>query len=131
MSRRADDFRSVSARVRGLGSAKEGVQHWWLQRLSALALIPLSLWLVASLVAQLGADHAVVLAWIGEPVTVALLLLTIFATFYHAQLGLQVVIEDYVHREGAKIAAILLVKAASLVLGLAGVLAVLFIAFGK
>lgn len=131
MSRRADDFRSVSARVRGLGSAKEGVQHWWLQRLSALALIPLSLWLVASLVAQLGADHAVVLAWIGEPVTVALLLLTIFATFYHAQLGLQVVIEDYVHRDGAKIAAILLVKAASLVLGLAGVLAVLFIAFGK
>ena len=131
MSRRADDFRSVSARVRGLGSAKEGVQHWWLQRLSALALIPLSLWLVASLVAQLGADHAAVLAWIGEPVTVALLLLTIFATFYHAQLGLQVVIEDYVHREGAKIAAILLVKAACLVLGLAGVLAVLFIAFGK
>ncbi len=131
MSRRPGDLRAVSARVRGLGSAKEGVQHWWLQRLSALALVPLSLWLVASLVAQLGADHAAVYAWIGEPVTVALLVLTIFATFYHAQLGLQVIIEDYVHHKGAKLAAIILVKAASLSLGLAGIFAVLFIAFGK
>jgi succinate dehydrogenase / fumarate reductase membrane anchor subunit len=130
MSRRPYDLRPDLARVRGLGSAKEGVQHWWMQRLSALALIPLTLWLVASLVAQLGAGHAAVTAWIGQPVTVGLLVLTLAATFYHAQLGLQVVIEDYVHNKTAKITSILLVKAACVALGLAGVLAVLFIAFG-
>ncbi len=130
MSPRKSDLRSDLGRVRGLGSAKEGVQHWWMQRLTALALVPLALWLVASLVAHTGAGHAAATAWIGAPVTVGLLVLLLGATFYHAQLGLQVVIEDYVHREGLKIALIILVKAASLVLGLAGILAVLFIAFG-
>jgi succinate dehydrogenase / fumarate reductase membrane anchor subunit len=130
MAARKPDYRSELGRVRGLGSAKEGVHHWWMQRLTALALIPLSLWLVAALVAHTGADHAAVTAWIGQPVTVGLLVLLIGITFYHAQLGLQVVIEDYVHNEGVKIAGLLLVKAAALLLALAGILAVLFVAFG-
>jgi succinate dehydrogenase / fumarate reductase membrane anchor subunit len=130
MGVRKPDYRSELGRVRGLGSAKEGVHHWWMQRLTALALVPLSLWLVAALVAHTGASHAEVTAWIGQPVTVGLLVLLIGATFYHAQLGLQVVIEDYVHNEGVKIAGLLLVKAAALLLALAGILAVLFVAFG-
>jgi succinate dehydrogenase / fumarate reductase membrane anchor subunit len=130
MGVRKPDYRSELGRVRGLGSAKEGVHHWWMQRLTALALVPLSLWLVAALVAHTGASHAEVTGWIGQPITVGLLVLLIVATFYHAQLGLQVVIEDYVHNEGVKIAGLLLVKAAALLLALAGILAVLFVAFG-
>ena len=124
------DYRSTLARVRGLGSAKEGVHHWWVQRLTALALIPLSIWLVASLVALTGGSYAAVRAWLGQPVTVGLLVLLLAATFHHGQLGVQVVIEDYVHHEGTKIALIILVKAAAVVLALAGILAVLFVAFG-
>lgn len=130
MSRKPHDFRPDLARVRGLGSAKEGVQHWWVQRLTALALVPLTLWLVASLVSLTGAPYAGVRAWLGQPLTVGLLTLLIAVTFHHAQLGLQVVIEDYVHHEGAKLALLLLVKAAAAVLALAGILAVLFVAFG-
>jgi succinate dehydrogenase / fumarate reductase membrane anchor subunit len=123
-------LRSPLGRVRGLGSAKEGVAHWWAQRVTALALIPLTIWFVASVIALAGADYAAVVAWLRSPVVAALLVLLLFATFYHAALGLQVVIEDYVHEEGAKLAAILIVKALCLLLGLAGVLAVLKIAFG-
>jgi len=130
MSRPAHDLRPPYARVRGLGSAKEGVQHWWMQRVTALALIPLSLWLVASLVAHTGASHAEVRAWLGRPVTIGLMVLLLAAVFHHAQLGLQVVIEDYVHRKGAKIAALILVKGAAIALAVAGILAVLFVAFG-
>lgn len=130
MSAPKTDYRSPLGRVRGLGSAKEGVEHWWMQRLTALALIPLTLWFVAALVAHMGAGHAAATAWIGSPLTVGLLVLLIAVTFYHAQLGLQVVIEDYIHREAAKITLLILVKAAGLILALAGILAVLFIAFG-
>jgi succinate dehydrogenase / fumarate reductase membrane anchor subunit len=130
MSARKPDLRSDLGRARGLGSAKEGVHHWWVQRLTAIALVPLVLWFVAGVVAHAGADHAAVVAWIRSPVTVGLLILLIAVTFHHGQLGLQVVIEDYVHSEAAKIALLLLVKGAALVLALAGILAVLFIAFG-
>lgn len=130
MSKRRQDYRSELSRARGLGSAKEGVQHWWVQRLTALALIPLTLWLVAAVVAHAGMPHAAATAWIGSPVTVGLLVLLLAAAFHHAQLGLQVVIEDYVHTEATKIALLVLIKGAALVLALVGILAVLFIAFG-
>jgi succinate dehydrogenase / fumarate reductase membrane anchor subunit len=128
----ADDrsFRTELGRVRGLGAAKEGVHHWWMQRVSAIALVPLVLWFVIALIAHIGADYAATRAWLGSPVTFGLMVLLIGASFYHAQLGLQVVIEDYIHREGAKIAFILLTKLASLVLALAAVVALLVIAFG-
>ncbi len=122
-------LRSHLARVRGLGSAKSGTAHRWSQRLTALALVPLTIWFVASLIGMAGADYYTARAWIGSPMVAGLLILLIVATFYHAYLGLQVVIEDYVHDEGLKIAGLLLVKAAALVLALTGVLAVLTILF--
>lgn len=112
-------------RVRGLGSAKAGVGHWWAQRVTALALIPLTLWFVASILGLVGASHAAVVDWIASPVPAVLLVLLIAATFHHAQLGLQVVIEDYVHHEAAKVALILVVKGAAIVLALAALFSVL------
>jgi succinate dehydrogenase / fumarate reductase membrane anchor subunit len=123
-------YRTPLGRVRGLGSAKEGVAHWWAQRLTALALVPLVLWFVASLLSMIGADQAAVKAWLGEPLPAVLAVLLIGATFHHAQLGLQVVIEDYVHGRGAKLALIILVKFAALLLGGLGIFAVLKLAFG-
>jgi len=116
-------------KVRGLGSAKEGVHHWWAQRLTALALVPLVLWFVASIAGLAGADIGPVRAWIAQPVTAILLLLLIAATFHHMQLGMQVVIEDYVHVEWLKITGIVLVKFAAIVLAVAAGFAVLKIAF--
>ncbi|HVO14360.1 MAG TPA: succinate dehydrogenase, hydrophobic membrane anchor protein [Alphaproteobacteria bacterium] len=124
-------YRTPIGRARGLGSAKEGVAHWWAQRLTALALVPLVLWFVISVVSHVGAGRAAVVDWLQSPIPAGLMILLIVATFHHAQLGVQVVIEDYVHNEAAKLASIILVKFAALVLGLAAVLAVLSIVFGS
>ena len=126
----ADRMRSPLGRVMGLGSAKEGVEHWWMQRLTSIALVPLALWFVASVIGMLGADHASFVAWLSSPIAATLMVLTIGATFYHAQLGVQVVIEDYIHGEGAKLAAIVITKLAALALAVAGILAVLMVAIG-
>jgi succinate dehydrogenase / fumarate reductase membrane anchor subunit len=123
-------LRSELARARGLGSAKEGVQHWWMQRLTGLALIPLGLWFVAGLIAHLGLDRAAAAAWLRQPVVLGLTALLIVAVFHHAQLGLQVVIEDYVGHEGARLAAVVLVKAAAIMLATAALVALLIIAIG-
>ena len=87
------------AKVRHLGSAKEGVSHWWWQRLTAILLVPLSLWFVGSLWSLIaaGADRDDFVDWLSGPVAAILMLLFLGATFYHLKLGLQVVIEDYVH----------------------------------
>ncbi len=118
-------MRSDLARVRGLGPAHDGVAHWWAQRLTALALIPLTLWFVTAIVGLVGADHATVAEWIAQPLPAMLLVLLIVATFHHAQLGLQVVIEDYVHAEGLKIGLILAVKGLAVLLSVASLFAVL------
>jgi succinate dehydrogenase / fumarate reductase membrane anchor subunit len=89
------------------------------------------LWFVISVVRHVGAGRAAVLDWLQSPIPAGLMILLIVATFHHAQLGVQVVIEDYVHNEAAKLASIILVKFAALVLGLAAVLAVLSIVFGS
>jgi succinate dehydrogenase / fumarate reductase membrane anchor subunit len=123
-------LRTPIARVRGLGAAKEGVQHWWAQRLTAIALVPLGVWFVATVVAMAGADHAAVSAWLGSPWVAALMLLLIFATFVHAYLGLQVVIEDYVHQGPVKWTALIAVRFLSILLGLVAALAVLKLALG-
>jgi succinate dehydrogenase / fumarate reductase, membrane anchor subunit len=123
-------LRSPLGRVKGLGSAKEGAEHWWVQRVTAVALVPLSLWFVGSVIALAGAPHAELVAWLGSPLAAILMLLLIGATFYHAALGIQVVVEDYVHAEGVKIAALLLNKLVCLALAVAGIFAVLKIAFG-
>jgi len=124
-------LRSQLGRVRGLGSAKEGVHHWWMQRVTAVALVPLVLWFAIAVIAHTGQDYASVHAWLASPLTFGLMVLLVGATFYHAQLGLQVVIEDYIHNEVVKLTAVLAVKFASLVLGLAAIVALLVIAFGR
>jgi succinate dehydrogenase / fumarate reductase, membrane anchor subunit len=126
----AKTLRSPLGRAVGLGSAKEGVEHWWMQRLTAIALVPLALWFVASVIALAGADHVAVIEWLSGPLAAILMLLLIGATFYHAALGLQVVIEDYIHGEGAKFAALVLNKFICFALAVAGIFAVLKIAFG-
>lgn len=124
-------FRSELGRVSGLGSAKEGVSHWWAQRVSALALVPLAIWFVAAVAAHTGADHVAMVDWLSSPLSLGTMIALVVATFYHAQLGLQVVIEDYIGGEACKIALVLLVKLASLALGLTAVVALLVIAFGN
>ncbi len=122
-------LRTDLGKVRGLGSAKEGVAHWWAQRLTAIALVPLVLWFVSQVVGLAGADLAAVRAWIASPVVAVLLVLLLGTTFHHAQLGLQVVIEDYVHGEACKVASIIIVKFLSVALAAAGIFSVLKIAF--
>lgn len=122
-------LRSPLGRVRGLGSAKDGTNHWWAQRVTAVALVPLTLWFCAAVISLSGADRAAVAEWAGSPVVAGLLILLIGATFYHAYLGLQVVIEDYVHSEALKVSGLLLTKAAAVILGLTGILSVLMLLF--
>jgi len=124
-------MRSPLGRVRGLGSAKDGTGHWWAQRLTALALIPLVLWFCISVIVMTGADYPAVAAWIASPLVAGLLLLLIASTFYHGALGLQVVIEDYVHHEMTKLAMLLAVKALAILLALTGILSVLTLLFTR
>ena len=121
---------SPLGRVRGLGSAKSGTEHFWAQRVTAVALIPLTLWFVYSILALGNGDHAVASAWMQSPLNAVLLLLLVVATFHHMQLGLQVVIEDYIHVEYMKIVMLVIVKGASLLLGVAAAFAVLKVSFG-
>ena len=122
-------LRSELARVRGLGSAREGAGHWWTQRMTAVALVPLAIWLVVQLAAHAGADHAAVVAWLRDPLTAIPMVLLIAATFWHAELGLQVVIEDYVHTRWLRVASIALTKFAAASLAVIGAFSVLKIAF--
>ena len=124
------DLRTPLARARGLGSAKQGVHHWWAQRITAVALIPLVTWFAISLIMMSGADYAVVRAWIGSPVVMVLLILTIVVGLHHGQLGMQVVVEDYVHSEGWKLAYIMSIRFIAVLFGLAAIVAILRIGFG-
>ena len=123
-------LRSPLGRALGLGSAKEGVEHWWLQRVTAVALVPLSLWFVAGLIAHLGGDRDAVALWLRSPLVSAAVVLLVIATFAHMALGVQVVIEDYVHRESTKVVSILAVKFAAWALTAVAVISVLRVAFG-
>ena len=119
--------RSPFARAIGLGSAKSGVEHWWAERVSAVALIPLTLWLVASIIAHTGSDQAAFVAWLRTPTVMILMVLLVIALFHHTALGLQVVIEDYVHT-GAKFGAIIAVRLGCFALAVAGILSIMKIA---
>jgi succinate dehydrogenase / fumarate reductase, membrane anchor subunit len=122
-------FRTPLGRARGLGSAKDGTHHWWMQRVTAVALVPLAIWFVVGVVQHLGADHAAVKAWLSGPVSATLMVLLIAATFHHAALGLQVVIEDYVAREGLRLGLVLAIKFLCYALAGIGVFSVLRLAF--
>ena len=116
---------SPLARARGLGSAGHGTQQWWQQRLTAMALFPLSLWFIGSMLVLNRADHASVVQWMRSPMTAVLLLMFMAAMLHHAQLGMQVVIEDYVDPDWQKVACVILVKFLAVLAGLASALAIL------
>ena len=123
-----ESMRTDLGRVRGLGSAKEGVHHWWMQRLTAIALIPLTLWFAISIAGLAGADHASTVAFLSSPIAAVAVILMVVAAYYHAALGVQVVIEDYIHHEGWKFFWLITVKFALLVLCTAAVFSILNIA---
>ena len=125
-----DSMKTPLGRVAGLGSARDGTQHWWLQRLTAIALVPLAVWFVASIISLVGADRAAVAGWLANPLAGLLMLAFLGTGFYHLKLGLQVVIEDYVHGEGAKLACLVLNVFGCILLAGASVLAVLKMMFG-
>ena len=118
------DFRSPLAKVRGLGSAKTGTSHWWMQRVTAVALIPLSYWLITFLNLSLNAPYQHTVEWLAIPLNTLCIVAWVLAVFYHAALGLQVVIEDYIAAEGVKIAAVWTVNLSFLLLALAALIAV-------
>src|SRR5712671_3371956 len=111
-------MRSPLGRAIGLGSAKEGVEHWWALRITSIALVPLVLWFVAAVIGLAGAEHGVLVDWVSQPLIVVLLLI---ATFYHSALGLQVVIEDYIDNEGMRLALGIIVRLAHVLLAAFGI----------
>ena len=123
------DLRTPLSKAKGLGSAKEGTSHFWHQRLTALLLIPLVLWLGFS-IASLPVDHASLVGWIQQPTVSIALVLLIIVTFYHAQMGLQTIIEDYISSHARRMPTLLLSNLLCLLLGIVGVVSVLKIAFG-
>lgn len=123
-------LRTPIGKVRGLGSAKDGTEHFWVQRVSAIALIPLVIWFTVSLIFMTGASHSDVVDWLSAPLNAILMLLSIGAGLYHLKLGLQVIIEDYVHSEGMKLLSNLGNTFACTLIGVVSAFAVLKIAFG-
>jgi succinate dehydrogenase / fumarate reductase membrane anchor subunit len=123
-------LKSPLRRVTYLGSARGGSGHWFAQRVSAVALVLLGLWLVAALATMGGATHANVIAWLSSPVAASFAVLLVLTAAWHALLGLQVVIEDYVGDKGTRLALLLVAKFVFAVAAVIGVLAVLRIAFG-
>ena len=119
------------ARARGLGAAREGVGHWKAQRLTAIANVVLVLWFVFSAMALAGAGYEEVRAWLASPLAATLMILLVISVFYHASLGLQVVIEDYVHHPGIRIAALIAVRLVVAWLAVACIVATLMVALGS
>ncbi|MGE5502913.1 MAG: succinate dehydrogenase, hydrophobic membrane anchor protein [Actinomycetota bacterium] len=123
-------LRSPLGRARGLGSAKEGVGHAWHTIVTAVALVPLSLWFVISLIGLVHADYAAFRGWMGKPFNASLMLLTVLLVLHHAQLGLQMVIEDYVQGEGAKFSSLIAVKLGAAFLAVFMAVSILKVAVG-
>jgi succinate dehydrogenase / fumarate reductase membrane anchor subunit len=125
------DLRNPLARARGLGSAKEGVGHWMVQRTTGLALVFLTVWFVVTVLGLMHSDYATARATLSKPWNAVLLAALLIVTFRHAVIGLQVVIEDYVHTRWLEVASLVLIKFIAVLAMLAGVLAVLRVALGS
>ncbi|MDA0260782.1 MAG: succinate dehydrogenase, hydrophobic membrane anchor protein [Proteobacteria bacterium] len=123
-------FETPLGRVRGLGSAKSGLEHWWHQRLTALALIPLTVWFAVSLVVIANGTYQEAVDWIRDPIVAGLMIVMLAAGYYHLKLGMQVIIEDYVHSEWLKISALIVVTFWCIALALASIMAVVWIWLG-
>ena len=122
-------LRSPLGKVLGSGSAKEGVHHWWMQRLTSVALIPLTIWFVVSILSLPTFDHVAVIAWMSQTYTALFLILLVLVVTWHSQLGVRVVVEDYVHG-GSKTLVLVLLTFIHAMVAVAGVFAVLKVAFG-
>ena len=122
-------MRSQLGRARGRGAAKSGIHHWWVERVTALALVPLTVWFIYAVLHLLGAPQPAVHRFVANPVNTVLLLALVAMTFHHMQLGLQVVMEDYIDSQKWQSGAILLNKAVALVLGLLCAVSILRMAF--
>lgn len=123
-------LRNPLGSARGLGAAKEGVGHHWGTVVTAIGLIPLSLWFVISVIGLAGADYATFKAWAGQPFNASLFVLTVLMVIYHAQLGLQMVVEDYVHGEGAKFGSLVAIKLVAAFLAVFMTVSILKVAVG-
>jgi succinate dehydrogenase / fumarate reductase membrane anchor subunit len=123
-------LRSPLSRVLGSGSAKEGTNHWWMQRVTAIALLILGIWFLVSFAGLSGYARADLHAWIGSPLNAVMLLLMSITLAWHSMLGIQIVIEDYVHGPGLKVVSIILSKFVHVFLGVAAVLAILKVVLG-
>jgi succinate dehydrogenase / fumarate reductase membrane anchor subunit len=119
--------RSSLARAIGLGSAKSGVEHWWAERISAAALIPLTLWFIAGLITHTGSNYTTFHAWLHNPAVIIGMILLLIALFHHMSLGLQVIAEDYVHSD-MKFIIVIAIRLCCLALTISGIVAVLIIA---
>jgi succinate dehydrogenase / fumarate reductase membrane anchor subunit len=117
------------ARVKGLGAAKEGVEHWWHQRLTALALAPLTVWFCLAIARLPGIDYATLVAWIAAPFNAVMLVVMIIASLYHGYLGVQVVMEDYVHPHWVRTTLIVASGFGAFLLAIAAIFVVLQLAF--
>ena len=123
-----DVMRSQLGRARGAGSGRSGVHHWYVERVTSIALIPLTIWFVVSVLRLVGATQPMVAGWVGNPINAALLLALIAITFHHMQLGIQVVLEDYVADPKRMMAYVLINKGVALMLGLIAGVSVLKLA---
>lgn len=118
-------IRTPLAEARGLGSAKSGAGHWWRQRVTALALAPLTVWFVISFTGLIDADHRAYAEWIGSPINAILMIALVAALFYHMALGLQVIAEDYLHAERTKLLTIIAIQFGCFLLAIASVVSIL------
>ncbi|MGE4062250.1 MAG: succinate dehydrogenase, hydrophobic membrane anchor protein [Rhodospirillaceae bacterium] len=123
-------LRSPLGRARGLGSAKDGLHHWWIQRLTSIALVPLTIWFVASLIGLRDADWETYSLWISAPINAAVMVLFLGVSFHHAQSGMQVVLEDYVASHGLRVFSIIAVKFVCYALAALSIVSVILVALG-
>lgn len=123
-------LRTALGRARGLGSAKDGFHHWWIERLSAITLVPLTLWFVISVISIAGADYHTFSAWLAKPWNAALMIMFTCAAFLHGKMGMEVIIEDYVAPRCAELTLRVFVNIVAFALATYSVVSILLVAFG-
>ena len=121
-------LRSALGRARGLGSAKDGFHHWWIERLTAIALVPLTLWFAIGVISVAGADHATFATWLGKPWNAGLMICFICAAFLHGKMGMEVIVEDYVEPRCVQVAVRIFLNLMAFSLATVSVVSVLTVA---
>ena len=125
MKKNSRSMQSPLAAARGLGSAKSGLHHWWNQRMTAIAMVPLVTWMASLLILMTGANYKDALALVSHPANATVLVLFIAVGFWHSSLGLQVVLEDYVATEGLRLALLILIRMGAIAMAALAILSIL------